>query len=1053
MYILMRPLNKFVSAEENVLDFTALNFNGDNIIVDGRVLYLHDIRSFVETLTAEIREHITKELLFGLDIVDINWSPGVIHEEPRNRRVSYSVFDDPHNSFGEHRETLLKAILTDPRLQGVFHYVDQHNRIVWKAGPCFAYMDIAHKVEMKLFSCTQTTVGEPGRGTEVASHLVRNVAAGSIRNIFVMFQFLVMMGTFNKVSHLSERDMSMIRVPLPEVGSLWMLYLAVIRPLLVVWQNYFNGPRAAMRAKHCLFSGPHRAVTSSELSRYLSMHTFRLLGIKIPISLYRHIVTWFMNHNYARFEKYLSMTGRSVLAMQLGHGVNTHSLYASDSRLPSGIDFHRFFQTMLASAVWHDLLGYPPTLLDSMTSHQRSVMECSTNGVTVTSANIPVDIKATAAEVTKMILPEIRQMLAHTRANDLASFLDVVGIGLQTPASHSRDCVVSHVMHPSRLATLRGFMQDNEATFNHPHQALAVELIASGTLSILLIAPTGTWANCSTVLSLSELIGSGKTLPILLCASAFDGGKTTVLILPLLAMHDEYLGRAQKCRLTCETWSHRALPTSSPQLLLVAVEYGHWTKLRIYLDTLIRLGRLARVVVDEAHLLEKHAEFRECVNLLEHFGQLPTPIILMTATLPSHLEERLFSKVGRRVYRVLRRSTERAEIAHTMVPVNQTDQDMERSIAERIEKTAATLQKSERVLLFCLSRVECDRMADVLKWKPYHSDILPETRSEYLKDWRVGKTLGLVCTSMLNCCLDFPAVRFIFHVQIPRDAVDYVQAVGRVSRDGSRGESIVYFNPSKCRMISGEDDFGEAAIHDTLRDDSTCRRLRLALFLDGVAIPCAMLPGGQLCDVCDKQTSLSPPANGLARFPSGLLPATSRYTISPIEMQSGLDKHPAVIRPAEIVRQNVIRPPVTLQGMSCISMHESYNSPSMPETPSTSNLPNPVNHPAPAATCGGLFVAAQANIQRTPPTVAEDYGAQIYKACQVLAKSCVACWAQDQDYHVHSLPDCPRSLAKVSNPAWLKFKEDLRFSPGVCFYCCVPQKVWSDFSPRTTTAV
>jgi hypothetical protein len=141
MYILMRPLNKFVSAEENVLDFTALNFNGDNIIVDGRVLYLHDIRSFVETLTAEIREHITKELLFGLDIVDINWSPGVIHEEPRNRRVSYSVFDDPHNSFGEHRETLLKAILTDPRLQGVFHYVDQHNRIVWKAGPCFAYMD------------------------------------------------------------------------------------------------------------------------------------------------------------------------------------------------------------------------------------------------------------------------------------------------------------------------------------------------------------------------------------------------------------------------------------------------------------------------------------------------------------------------------------------------------------------------------------------------------------------------------------------------------------------------------------------------------------------------------------------------------------------------------------------------------------------------------------------------------------------------------------------------------------------------------------------------
>jgi superfamily II DNA helicase RecQ len=373
-----------------------------------------------------------------------------------------------------------------------------------------------------------------------------------------------------------------------------------------------------------------------------------------------------------------------------------------------------------------------------------------------------------------------------------------------------------------------------------------------------------------------DCIGSGKTLPFLLCASAFDSGKTTILILPLLSMHDEYWGRASACGLTCETWTHDSRATRAPQLLIVAVEYGGLKKLRIYIDTLIRLGALARIVTDEAHLLLKHAEFRECVDLLEHFGQLPTSIVLVTATLPRHLENRLFNKIGRRVYRVLRRPTERPEIAHTMIPLELTGLDMEKTVADRIQGLVV-LNESERALLFCLSRVECDRMADLLQWKPYHADIPPATRSQYLKEWRLGKTRGLVCTSLLNCCLDFPAVRFVFHLHIPRDAVDYDQAVGRGSRDHARCESVVYFNPVNCRTITGEDDFGVAAIHDTLRDDSVCRRLRKALFLDGVATPCTMLPGGQLCDVCERQMRQPPPRNGPAHFPSHILPPESTF--------------------------------------------------------------------------------------------------------------------------------------------------------------------------------
>lgn len=114
-------------------------------------------------------------------------------------------------------------------------------------------MALCHEVEMLLFCGTQTSVGEPARGSEIASHLISNIAGGTIRNVLVMFQYFSMMGTFNKTSHLTEHDVTMMRVPHPDIGQLWMLYLTFIRPTVVLWQDYFSGRRAAMRARDHLF--------------------------------------------------------------------------------------------------------------------------------------------------------------------------------------------------------------------------------------------------------------------------------------------------------------------------------------------------------------------------------------------------------------------------------------------------------------------------------------------------------------------------------------------------------------------------------------------------------------------------------------------------------------------------------------------------------------------------------------------------------------------------------------------------------------------------------
>ena len=101
MYLLKWSLNQFASVEESPLVFSSLDFSGTNTIVRGRVLYLSDIKWFAETLAAELRQILQRDLLFNLTkVVDVaTWQPAAIHEEPRNTRMEYSCFSDPQNSF------------------------------------------------------------------------------------------------------------------------------------------------------------------------------------------------------------------------------------------------------------------------------------------------------------------------------------------------------------------------------------------------------------------------------------------------------------------------------------------------------------------------------------------------------------------------------------------------------------------------------------------------------------------------------------------------------------------------------------------------------------------------------------------------------------------------------------------------------------------------------------------------------------------------------------------------------------------------------------------
>jgi superfamily II DNA helicase RecQ len=162
-----------------------------------------------------------------------------------------------------------------------------------------------------------------------------------------------------------------------------------------------------------------------------------------------------------------------------------------------------------------------------------------------------------------------------------------------------------------------------------------------------------------------------------------------------------------------------------------------------------------------------------------------------------------------------------AEIAYRMISIN--FRNIGDEVVDRITEQTHKLCGQEHVLLFCLSHDDCNGMVVRLGWKPYHANTPVEVCAQYMEDWHAGCTIGLVCTSMLNCCLDYPQVQLFYHLGIPWDSVNYGQAIGWLSQDRLHGESIIYFDPAKCHTIIGEDSFGQMAIHETLHDKDTCR--------------------------------------------------------------------------------------------------------------------------------------------------------------------------------------------------------------------------------------
>ncbi|KAF7768400.1 hypothetical protein Agabi119p4_7643 [Agaricus bisporus var. burnettii] len=851
LYLLKRGLASLHTAAESSFHFNAPDLSGKSAIFEGKELSLDDIgelhRQFIAEITQTVNDLTFHHPDFALAETEL------IHDEPRETKAGYSFVTDQRNSWN-HRPSLLQHILQTPSLFQKYAYIMPDGLISWISTSIADYVQEVYDVQMKIVCTVILSYGEPARGTELASHLLSNVPGGSIRNFFVLFNMPVLRASFNKTSSPDGSDKVICRFPLPELKSVFIRFLAYIRPLYAQWQAFLR-PHMASNATYYLFVGLFRPLTSPDISSILAKYTQERLGVRLTLRSHRQYMAFITTCNHSVFAHATESDAETY--KQFGHSetMNTQH-YGQDSRTPAGMNLKSFFANARVSGVFHLLYGHPPTLLRHLEdgkSHSRRL-------IAIIDSIHGTSVKHTATENTQLniacdndLLIRIRQLFNQSIAASHAAITQLFVPSTTTQHSENKSSSPSIKVHPFVVRKLREVLLHlpPNTSFSNQQQGEVAQLLLEGHRHIVYISPTG----------------SGKTTPPLLAAKSFDQGRSTIFLLPLLAMHVQYKHAALNFELNVESWSPKTSSLAPPTLILATIDIAAYKIFKTYIHILVQKNLLARIVIDEAHLILTHADFRPVMSLLQWLASTPVPILLMTATLPPSLERALVQKIGITSAYVTRAPTPRCNISFRVV---YADGQMEDAVKREFQRAMA-YSNSNRALIFCLSVSEAIFYGRLLGIPSCYSRLGFDDLKSILERFRCEpNTRALATTSILGVGLDIPDVTHTIHVNFPRDTVSYIQEAGRAGRGHGfppAFSTVVLPHTVELPRFFSEDSFGKQVLYTSLTDNSKCRRTALHLFLDGQESACSMLSGSaHFCDVCEVQ-SIAPPGTSAIATP------------------------------------------------------------------------------------------------------------------------------------------------------------------------------------------
>ena len=220
--------------------------------------------------------------------------------------------------------------------------------------------------------------------------------------------------------------------------------------------------------------------------------------------------------------------------------------------------------------------------------------------------------------------------------------------------------------------------------------------------------------------------------------------------------------------------------------------------------------RLALFAVDEAHCISQwghdfRPEYQQLSILKERFPQVP--LLALTATADEPTRRDIIAQLGLAEAPVFAAGYDRPNLFYRIVP--------KRSPLDQLWRFLAAEHPGDAGIVYCFTRRATEETAQWLTDRgrealPYHAGLEAAARERHQERFLREEGVVIAATIAFGMGIDKPNVRFVAHLDPPRNLEAYYQETGRAGRDGLPADAWMTYGFADVMNLIRLIDGGEA---------------------------------------------------------------------------------------------------------------------------------------------------------------------------------------------------------------------------------------------------